>query len=256
MIQIQNENIGEAPSMIVEKTSIQGKKAPLIVYLHGYNRAKEHGLTAAYLLAEAGARVVVPDALYHGERQGDVSKSTREREFWNIIIQNVQDLSAIQSYFKDKELLLEDKFGVGGTSMGAISTGVALTIHDWIDCAGMLMGTAHVVEYAKILLEDIGGAESFGVSEVELEAIFKELKAIDLSQNLEKLNERPLFMWHGGQDEVIPKQFMDDFYISAKQKYKNSDLLHYEEEAQRGHKLSRSAILKFTDWFTQHLIKE
>lgn len=69
MVIIQSEKIADIPVLHVVKEGKRQEKLPLIIFVHGFTSAKEHNLHFGYLLAEAGYRVVLPDALYHGERE-------------------------------------------------------------------------------------------------------------------------------------------------------------------------------------------
>ena len=68
MIQIHKEIVKGVPLLHVVKAGHEEKMLPLIFFIHGFTSAKEHNLHFAYLLAEKGFRVVLPDAILHGER--------------------------------------------------------------------------------------------------------------------------------------------------------------------------------------------
>lgn len=50
------------------------QELPLIIFIHGFQSAKEHNLHYAYLLAEKGC-VLLPDVIHHGERGAGLSDS-------------------------------------------------------------------------------------------------------------------------------------------------------------------------------------
>jgi len=89
MVIIQNEKIAGIPVLHVVKAEKQQEKLPLIMFVHGFTSAKEHNLHFGYLLAEAGYRVVLPDAIYHGEREQSLTNEKLQLAFWNIVVQTI-----------------------------------------------------------------------------------------------------------------------------------------------------------------------
>src|SRR5690625_2244473 len=154
MIGIQKELIQFIPSLVITKTSKSNEPAPLIIYFHGFTSAKEHNLPIAYLLAEQGYRVVLPDSKYHGEREKEITKTERYMYFWDIVMDNVHELEIIRDYYDQKGLILKDQIGIAGTSMGGITTAAALTHYSWIKVAAILMGTPKITTYAKSLVNN------------------------------------------------------------------------------------------------------
>ncbi|WP_034743373.1 esterase [Halalkalibacter wakoensis] len=254
MITIKNETIAQVPSLHVVKDTLRNEQStPTIFFFHGFTSAKENNLHVAYLLAQKGFRVFLPDALYHGEREIEQHSENRDLAFWEIILTSIQELDAMRSELKEKGLLCEDKLGVIGTSMGAITMFGALTQYPWIKTAVSFMGTAYYETFAYGLLET---AQRRGllVEESLQEDMLKKIKPFDLSKQLDKLDGRPLFMWHGKADEVVPYPLSEQFYNELTTTYKQTpDNLQFMAEEKVGHKVSRTAVLKSIDWFEQHL---
>src|SRR5690625_1902546 len=98
MIGILQKRIENIPCLIIEQTEKSKQPLPLIVYFHGFTSAKEHSLPLAYLLAESGYRVVLPDSHLHGEREGQITSIERQLAFWDIVMKNVQELNVIADY--------------------------------------------------------------------------------------------------------------------------------------------------------------
>ena len=73
MVIIKNKAIQNIPVFEVYKDENKNKVLPLIVFYHGWESRKERVLEYGYTLAKKGFRVVLPEALNHGERQ--VNKS-------------------------------------------------------------------------------------------------------------------------------------------------------------------------------------
>ncbi|MBP2076607.1 esterase [Oceanobacillus polygoni] len=253
MIGIYTEKIQTIPCLVVVDAEKKKEALPVITYFHGFTSAKEHNLPLAYLLAEKGFRVVLPDSMYHGEREPDVPKLKKQVSFWDIVMQNVKELAAIQSFFDSKGLILEDRFGVAGTSMGGITTSAALSQYSWIKVAAILMGSPKITVYAKTLVESFKKVGDLPVTEEMIENLYEQLEDYDLSKQPEKLNDRPLLFWHGESDSVVPFDHSYTFYDEIQAIYQNKDNIKFIKEPNQNHKVSRSAILETVKWFEKHL---
>ncbi|WP_431800186.1 hypothetical protein [Halobacillus andaensis] len=118
MIGIYRETIKNIPVLVIVDAEKYDQPLPVFTYFHGFTSAKEHNLPQAFLLAQKGYRIVLPDSLYHGERTDDLSKEELSFKFWDIVYQNLKDLQDLKDGLDQRELILNRRFGVGGTSMG------------------------------------------------------------------------------------------------------------------------------------------
>src|SRR5690625_1740175 len=208
MIQINHRQIAHIPCLVVSDGSSEPQ--PIVTYFHGFTSSKEQNLSQAYYLAKKGFTVILPDSLHHGERQ-EKELSEYQFDFWKIVLTNVNELKIIYNWVNENEWLKEDQFGIAGTSMGGITTASALTQYDWIKAAGIMMGSAKTYEMAHYLIESLKSqGAKLPFSEEELNAELDQLKPYDLSTQLELLNDRPLFVWHGTEDKVVPFKHSED----------------------------------------------
>src|SRR5690606_35739197 len=105
--------------------------------------------------ANQGFRVILPDSIYHGERENKgVTDLKRQLSFWEIVLTNVKELNDIKEFFEEKNLILDNRIGLAGTSMGGITTAAALTQYQWIKAAAILMGTPKATQYAHLLIDN------------------------------------------------------------------------------------------------------
>lgn len=145
----------------------------------------------------------------------------------------------------------EDQFGLAGTSMGGISTAAALTQYDWITYAGIMMGSAKAQEMANYLIK---GIASQGIelpfSQEEIEEQIASLQGIDLSKQLDRLNGRPLFVWHGEEDQVVPFSHSTSFVEQLLEQQPDYPV-QYVTERGRDHKVSREAMIHLSNWFAE-----
>lgn len=254
MINVYKETWKDIPVLVVENPLYKNQPLPAVVYFHGFTSAKEHNLPFAYLLAEKGYRIILPDSILHGEREEDLSASERQLRFFEIVLQNIEDLQTIRKTLKERSLLTQERIGVAGTSMGGITTAAALVKYDWIKASAVLMGSPNLTDYAHALIEEAKkGNRNLSLTEEDLDRLMASLESLDLSKQLDRLFERPIFFWHGEKDNVVPFSHSYDFYTKATQYYKNPENIRFLREVGRGHKVSRFAILETVNWFEYQL---
>jgi len=252
MITITEQSIEHIPALFVTKKNEQTKRLPTVVYFHGFTSAKEHNLPLAYLLAKKNYRVILPDSKWHGAREGNISETKKQLSFWDIVLKNIEEAEMIKQFLEKEQLMTDGRFGVAGTSMGGITTAALLATYDWINVAAILMGSPKMISFANWLLDQFPDKSKLP-SEAEINQLIQTLTRYDLSDQLHKLNDRPLLLWHGEADRVVPFDHTASFYELAKHEYSNKDHLHFIKEPNRDHKVSRHAILKTVDWFTTYL---
>ncbi|MBS4177414.1 esterase [Lederbergia citrea] len=255
MIQIHKEKVKDIPLLHVVKSGYQEKMLPLVFFIHGFTSAKEHNLHFAYLLAEKGFRVVLPEANLHGERNDGRSNEEIVFEFWDIVTNTIKEIEVVKDDFIARGLVDKERIGLVGTSMGGIITLGSLTQYDWIRAAVCLMGSPNYEGFAREQIEQLQKSGiKLPLSNEELEQEYFRLKKYDLSAQPEALAGRPLLFWHGKKDPVVPFQPTYDFYEKIKKNYaRNSADLDFIVDEQADHKVSREALLKTVSWFENHL---
>ncbi|MDQ0415520.1 MULTISPECIES: hypothetical protein [Mesobacillus] len=132
MILVEKKRIQDIPVLQIVKQNRFSARLPLIVFLHGFTSTKERNLHYAYLYAEKGFRVLLPEAKYHGTRSWDLSETELGLRFWEIVMTSIEELSLLKAELEQQGLIDPLKIGVAGTSMGAITTLGAMATYDWI----------------------------------------------------------------------------------------------------------------------------
>ncbi|MGM7700871.1 prolyl oligopeptidase family serine peptidase [Pseudalkalibacillus sp. Hm43] len=255
MIHIHTDYIEDIPVLNVAAEELTDKPAPTLTFLHGYTSSKEQNLSYAYLLAQKGIRVLLPDFPLHGEREGDFSHKERSWRFWEIVIQGIGELEKVMDHYIRKQLVDPERIGVAGTSMGGITMFGALTQYDWIKLSVSMMGTPCYEQFANLMLQSFQkeGVE-MPVSMTELEQKIHDLKMFDLSQKPEVLGDRPLLIWHGEADSVVPyqltKSFHDRLLLDG---YADHNQVNFITDPAAGHKVTRDACHMAVDWISNNL---
>lgn len=251
-IGIHKRDIKGIPTLEVVPEEMEGKPLACVLYFHGFTSAKEHNLPFAYMLAERGYRVLLPDSKHHGERYVKMSEEDLQLSFWTIVHQNIQEGEILHEYLQEYNLLLNNRIGVAGTSMGGITASSMLTTYDWIQAIAVFMGTAKTTTYAKRQLEQVKNSGVL-LPEKDTKEILQAIEATDLSKHLDKMNGKPVYMWHGEKDAVIPFTLAEEFYERVNQEEKNNMQIVFEQDENAGHKVSRKAFLTGADWIQQNL---
>ncbi|WP_125762902.1 alpha/beta fold hydrolase [Companilactobacillus hulinensis] len=210
MVKIYQRTLQDVPILEVVEEKYRYSKVPLVIFYHGWRSDKELVLTQARKLAKKNIRVILPDAMNHGQRREDIS-SIPSFTFWNSIQGNLAEFDLVKDFYLNRDLVLDEKIGVGGYSMGGMTTGALLTQHPEITAATIIMGTPNLNAYAK-LVRDSAAKHHLYVPK-DMENLTSWIDNYDLNNYPETLNNRPVLFWHGTDDERIPysqsKKFFD-----------------------------------------------
>ncbi|KAF1302057.1 prolyl oligopeptidase family serine peptidase [Enterococcus saccharolyticus] len=206
-IEVRRRMVGTIPLLEVVSKEQMYEKLPLIIYYHGWQTQKELVLTQGRKLAKAGFRVILPDALNHGERKNPVSPIP-SLTFWQSIQTNLFEFSFILEFFTHLDLV-GDWIGVGGVSMGGMTTCGLLTHHPEISAAACVMGSPDFIRYQETLKRNIA-KRGYHLPK-DYDDLVGWIPAYDLATQYTQLPKRPLFFWHGTEDEKIPFEHVSNF---------------------------------------------
>lgn len=242
---IRKRKIGNIPILeVVDETKIY-EPMPLIIYYHGWQTAKELVLTQGRRLAAKKFRVLLPDAANHGERKTKTSEIP-SLTFWDSIQTNLYEFGYLVDYFENLGLTV-GKIGVGGISMGGITTCMLLTQHTEIDVAACVMGSPAPINYRERIRMH---AKELGFYlPNDYRQLTSWLETYDLSLSPEKVAGRPLFFWHGTKDEKVPYQQTADFIKANPQT--NITFVSAEER----HFVQIATMDQITEFFASNLNK-
>lgn len=252
---IREETWENIPLLHIVADELETKEVPTVIFLHGFTSAKEHNLHYAYNLAKKGIRVLLPDAHLHGVRAENLDEVELSLRFWEVVITNIEELNVLYETLQERGLVTAGKLGVGGTSMGGITTLGSLKIYDWIDAAIVMMGAPGFVDLAKAQIEQFEqrGFE-IPVSAEEKAQLFEHLSVFDLTKAPEALKGRPVYFWHGKTDSVVPYRPTHEFYEAVKDLYKeNPEQFVFTTDQAASHSVTRSGMLEAVNWMATHL---
>ncbi|QFT88353.1 esterase [Bacillus sp. THAF10] len=256
MINVEKQSTGAVSFLHICQADSFSEKKPTVIFIHGFQSVKENNLHYAYLLAEKGFRVILPDCIYHGDRDSGLNSEGMMQAFWEIVIQTIHEIQVLKDYL-DARGLAED-VGVAGTSMGGIVTFGALKRYPWIKAAVSLMGCPSYQEFAQWKIDKVvetGFVLPFSPEQVK--GYITKLEPYDLAVEAHLLDERPLLCWHGKQDNEVPIDPLLTFVNQIKGYYKNvPEHLKVMVDDYADHKVSRDGVLAAVNWFAMHLKQE
>lgn len=243
---IRKRTLGTIPLLEVVQQEKRNDLQPLIVYYHGWQSSKELVLTQGRRLAEAGFRILLPDAANHGERKQPITKIP-SLTFWQSIQTNLFEFGYIVNHFK-KLGLVDERIGVGGVSMGGITTCALLTQHPEIQVAACVMGSPKPVDYRKRIFRY---AEELGRYYPEdYESLLAWIPHYDLSLQPEKINGRPVLFWHGNEDVIVPYDDTAEFVAANPQ----PNITFIEED--EAHLVKVATMEKIRDFFVKEMFEK
>lgn len=209
-ITVRKRMIGTIPVFEVVKDTERNNALPIIVYYHGWQINKTLVVTQGRKLASRGFRVILPDAANHGERIQPVS-SVPSLTFFGSIQTNLFEFGFIIDYFKRRHLTT-DFIGVGGLSMGGMTTCALMTHNPEINAAACVMGTPALTDYRDMIHRHATTRNIFLPNDYF--DLTSWIPKYDLSRQSELLGNKPFFIWHGDEDDRVPfeqtKAFVED----------------------------------------------
>ncbi len=214
MIQIRPQQVAGIPILEVVEAKQRGQALPCVIFYHGWRSTKALVLTQARKLAAKGLRVILPDALNHGERSITAISEIPSFTFWQSIQGNLAEFSVLVNFLKTEQLLLDDQISVGGVSMGGITTCALLASHPEIKKAACIMGTPQPLLYRERVIQQATHFKRFVSS--DLRPLTDWLAAYDLSRQPEKIAQRKVLFWHGTEDTKIAFRDAYEFYARHK----------------------------------------
>lgn len=204
---IRKRTLGTIPLLEVVEEQKRSEVLPLIVYYHGWQSSKELVLTQGRLLAEAGFRVLLPDAANHGERKQPITQIP-SLTFWQSIQTNLFEFGYIVNHFK-KLGVVDERIAVGGVSMGGMTTCALLTHHPEIQVAACVMGSPQPVAYRERIMAHATKLDRFFPDDYE--SLLSWVPEYDLSHHPDTLGDRPMLFWHGIHDIIVPYDHVVEF---------------------------------------------
>jgi fermentation-respiration switch protein FrsA (DUF1100 family) len=241
MIEMYTEQLGGIEVLHAVPAGKKESKLPVVFFYHGFTSSKLVNSYFAVALAQAGMRVIMPDAEQHGSRfNGD--DAARRYQFWSILKQNIDEFSQLHKALCERYPIDEHRVAVGGASMGGMTALGIMARYPQVSCVACLMGSGYFISLGKSL---------FPPQVLDLESLNK-LADYDISHQLEKAGNRPLMLWHGEEDDVVPAAETWRLQQALIEKGLDKQLLCLREPGVK-HRITPSALEATSRFFSEYL---
>ncbi len=248
-VSLDAEVVGGLPLLHAAPEALRHLPLPTVFLYHGFTSSKELYSYLAFMLAQAGFRVIVPEALLHGSRF-DGDENGRTRRFWDILKSSIDELPQLHTHYVQGGLVDAGRVGVMGASMGGYTALACLVRYPWLRLACSFMGSAYFRDSSRHLYPPLGEVNAGNAAEHERR--MHSLAAYEPSAQLDKLGNRPLMLWHGGQDDRVP--FSESERLMADLTARDlAQQVQFIPEAPAGHKISVAAAEAGVAFFAKNL---
>lgn len=239
--------IGEIPALLFRPNDSKGL-IPTIVFYHGWSSSKEGQRMRAFILTSLGYQVIIPDAIYHGERNalGAYNEGSATKYFWDVIFQNIEEFrqildEVVQNYQADPE-----RIGVMGNSMGGMTAAGIFTHYHQTKALVVLNGSCAWQESNKQFKQSLG-------IDIEAKELEEKVREMDPMNHLKALVDRPILLLHGEHDTVVPVSSQKIFYESLKPLQKDGEKLKIVTYEYLNHFVTTEMMEESAIWFHKYL---
>jgi hypothetical protein len=250
MVEMHDERAGNIAVIHAVPAGQYEQPLPTVFFYHGYTSSKEVYAYFAYALAKAGFRAVLPDCDMHGERF-DGNETRRLAHFWEILKTNVDELPALKRHFERRGLIAEQRVGVAGASMGAMTSLGAFTRYPWVKATASLMGSGYFTSLARTLYPPLD-EQGQPLDEATFAARIALLADYGVEHHWDSFAGRPLLFWHGEADDVVPAA--ESERLASELRLRGlSQRLTYLTEAGVRHRITPGALAATVTFFQRSL---
>lgn len=242
MIEINIDKIGGREFLHATPAGLRNTPLPTLFFYHGFLSSKLVYSYFAVALAQIGWRVIMPDADEHGARfTGD--ENYRLENFWPILQKNIDEFPELQQLAAERSWVADDNIAVAGASMGGMTALGIMARHPEVRAVACLMGSG----YFSSLVPTLFPPKPENISE-----LVATLAPYDIEHQLPSLGHRPLLLWHGAEDDVVPA-FETQRLQQALAARKLDTQLTYLQEAGVKHRITPLALTATTFFFEKNL---
>lgn len=243
-VKVTKEEVNKIPFLKFKPKGYEGL-LPTIVYYHGWHSSKEFKRFEALAIASHGYQVVVPDALFHGERDAidHDNPENLEKYLWDIVLQSVEESREFIEGIIDNHNCDPSRIGIMGSSMGAITAGGVFPYNSNIKCLIGFSGSFAWTESIKM-----------GQLPGENEENKRKIELYDPMNNKDKINNRSILILHGLEDSSLPIDGQRVFLNEMKPLYnKNLDSLQFIEVPNVNHYITTEMLERSIIWLKENL---
>lgn len=239
--------IGDIPTIILtpkEKLELY----PTIILYHGWSSNKESQVFRGFILSSLGYQVIIPDAIYHGERQplSTYSSSNSAIYFWEVIFKSIEESAKIIDYAINNIHSDKNRIGLIGHSMGGF-IGAGVFSHNKDINSLVVMNGSLNWDYSNMYFKE--------AMEMPPNFTMDDTKILELDpmNNKDLIIDRPVLILHGGSDPVVNINPQRVFYNEIINIYNDKEKIKLVEYLGLGHSVTIKMMEEAALWFNQYL---
>lgn len=242
----ENVKIKDIPCIILRPSNENGK-VPTILFYHGWSSSKENQRFRGFILCNLGYQVIIPDAIYHGERDPltDYDANNAVKYFWNVILSNIDESNDIIEGSISKYNADPNNISVMGHSMGGFTAAGVFTHDSRIKTSVILNGSFNWEMSNEIFSKQLDN----NVTNIEEE---EQIRKLNPMNNIEKLVDRPILVLHAGADEVVSIDPQRIFYDKINPLYKDKNNIKLIEYPWLNHFVTTNMMEDGAKWLQIH----
>ncbi|PIJ52061.1 esterase [Erwinia sp. OLTSP20] len=249
MIEVNVETLAGIECLHATPAGQQHTPLPTVLFWHGFTSSKEVYAYFAVALAQKGFRALLPDAQMHGARYNGDS-AMRLGHFWSILQNNIDEVPLLIAALEQRQLIAQGRIAIGGASQGAMTALAAMARYPALRCGASLMGSGYFMSLCHQLFPPL--VVDSAQQQQRFEQIMAPLAEYEISHQLDKLSDRPLLLWHGDADDVVPIAESERL-VQAMREAGADRHLTWLPESGVGHRITPAALAAFSRFFTHHL---
>ncbi|MFG6082608.1 alpha/beta fold hydrolase [Paracoccus litorisediminis] len=217
---------------------------PTLFVLHSFGVSKELVSFFGLIGAQRGLRVILPEAPGHGARA--LKLAARAARFWPIVFDYVDELAELHRALSPR---IAGPVALAGTSMGAFAALAATARHDFVAATAAYMGSGYFRDAARTIFPPLGrwSPELAGRHDAALARV----AGYDPATRLRDLARKPLYLWHGFRDDVVP--VADTLRLADDLHRLGAPALRVEIDPAGGHRVTDAAARDGLDFLARAL---
>lgn len=239
--------IGKIPAIIFRPKERKGLY-PTIIFYHGWSSDKETQRMRGFILSSVGYQVIIPDAIYHGERNpiANYDMDNAKKYFWDIILNNLEESGSIIEEIVSKYNADPDRIGAMGNSLGGFTAAGVFTDNPSLKALVVFNGSCGW-EHSNNIFK-----ESYTVA-IDSKEIEDKVNKMDPMNNFHLLKDRPILLLHGDSDSLVSVETQRIFYKKIRPLYQNKDKIKFVEYPNLNHFVTTNMMEESIAWFYKYL---
>ncbi len=241
-------SMGNIPAILFRPKNKEGLLPTAILY-HGWSSNKEFQRMRGFILSSAGYQVIIPDAIYHGERNPlkNYNLENAKKYFWHVVLNNIEESKIIIEQAVSKYQADPARIGILGHSMGGFTAAGVFTHNLDIKALVVFNGACNWNYFNQWFKGKGWVEEDFEFEEEE------RVSTLDPQNNLKLLKDRPILLLHGDRDGLVPIEGQRIFYSKIKECYKNPKRIKLIEYPNLNHFVTTNMMEEAIYWFYKYL---